>query len=54
MKECAYGREPLDVKLMVLLMLKKGLYFVLAVILGALVAGGVYFFTHIWGKEVRL
>lgn len=38
---------------MVLLMLKKGLYFVLAVILGALVAGGVYFFTHIWGKEVR-
>lgn len=53
MRECAYGREPLDVKLMVLLMLKKGLYFVLATLLGAVVAGGFYFFTHIWGKEVR-
>ncbi|MBQ7925140.1 MAG: hypothetical protein IJ335_02485 [Lachnospiraceae bacterium] len=52
MRECAYGREPLDVKLMVLLMLKKGYYFVLAVILGAIVAGGIYFFTQIWGKEV--
>ncbi len=47
MKMCAYGREPLDLKLMCLLMLKKIWLFVLGTAAGGVLFGGVYFATQI-------
>lgn len=47
MKECAYGREPVNAKLMFLLFLKKTGVFLSAAAIGALLVGGYYFVTEI-------
>lgn len=47
MWECAYGKEPLDGKLLVLRLLKRIWVFFVAAILGALVCGGIYFLQKI-------
>lgn len=47
MKECAYGKEPLDVKLMSILILKKIKVFLAATIIGGLLVGGIYFVSQI-------
>lgn len=47
MWECAYGKEPLDVKLLLLRLMKKIWVFFVAALLGALVCGGIYFLQKI-------
>ena len=47
MRECAYGREPLDLKLLLLRLLKKIWIVFLAAILGALFCGCIYFLNKI-------
>ena len=47
MWECAYGREPLDGKLLALRLLKKIWVFFVAALLGALICGGIYFLQKI-------
>lgn len=47
MWECAYGKEPLDGKLLVLRLLKKIWIFFAAALLGALLCGGIYFLQKI-------
>lgn len=47
MQGCPYGKEPLDLKLLLLVMMKKILVILLAGILGALLCGGIYFLDKI-------
>lgn len=47
MWECAYGKEPLDGKLLALRLLKKIWVFFVAALLGALICGGIYFLQKI-------
>lgn len=47
MKECAYGKEPLDFKLICLLLIKKIWIFLVATAIGAFLVGGIYFVTEI-------
>lgn len=47
MRECAYGKEPLDFKLMCLLLIKRIWMFVVATAVGGLLVGGTYFVTEI-------
>lgn len=49
MFECAYGKEPLDLKLMLLLLMKKIRILGIAAVAGAVLAGGIYFFTELFG-----
>lgn len=50
MLECAYGREPLDCKLLLLRLTKKIWIVVLSALCGALLAGGLYFLCNIAGR----
>jgi len=47
MWECAYGKEPLDGKLLTLRLLKKIWVFFVAALLGAVICGGIYFLQKI-------
>lgn len=47
MQECAYGREPLDLKLLLLHLLNKIWIIFLIAILGELLCGGIYFLNKI-------
>ncbi|MGN1148054.1 MAG: hypothetical protein ACI4TB_06500 [Lachnospiraceae bacterium] len=50
MWECAYGKEPLDLKLLLLRLMKKIGLLLLAGLLGAVLGGGIYFFSKIAGQ----
>ncbi len=47
MWECAYGKEPLDGKLLLLRLMKKIWVFFVAALLGAVVCGGIYYVSKI-------
>ncbi len=47
MKTCAYGREPLDVKLMCLLLLKRIGMILVSALAGGILVGGTYFVTKV-------
>lgn len=50
MWECAYGKEPLDLKLLLLRLMKKIWILVAAALVGAMLGGGIYFFSEIAGQ----
>lgn len=53
MQECAYGREPLDLKLLLLRLIKKIHIMILAAVLGALLCGGIYFLNKmVFGEGI--
>ncbi len=47
MWECSYGREPLDLKLLVLRLVRKSWILLLAAVLGAVFVGGPYFLKKV-------
>ena len=47
MWECNYGSEPIDLKLLVLRLLKNIWIPILAAVLGVLLVGGPYFLKHV-------
>ena len=47
MWECKYGKEPLDMRLCFLRLLRKAWLVALMAVLGAAVFGGIYFVSHV-------